>query len=131
MIPFHYDPRVEDWSEYLYLNSRDRFVSLPVESVTEILPDLYVGARGFCTGGKFLKVLEDLGCIELRREKEWIETFGTDNLRRFRRFMKRENRAGFHQVCSYVVLDDVPDWIRDVLTIPTPGWIQYDRNIQL
>lgn len=105
-----YDPRAEDWAEFLWTSEPSRFYSLPVLIPYEI--PLKKEQDGFVTRGPVIRLLEDIGCIETHEEWEMLESFGIDNHRRFRAWLKRENRRSY-PLLSYRVIGPFPEWVRE------------------
>jgi hypothetical protein len=106
-----YDPRAEDWSEYLWRARPSRIVNLPVISP---YPIPMKGIKGFATRVPEMRILEDIGVIEIREEFESIETFSEENHRRFRIWLKRDYNRGF-PVMSYKIVGVLPIWIEDIV----------------
>lgn len=125
-----YDPRVTDWAEYLYESHPDRVMLLPMVCPYEILPDIDKGASGTCTKSKWIRVLEDIGCIETKPVWELIEVLDEENLRRFRMFLKRIPKKNIFAVLEYRILEVPPDWYIDRFYVPPPDWIMYDRRLE-
>jgi hypothetical protein len=124
-FPQDYDPRAEDWCIYLYHNSPDRIMMLPVTVPYQISLDPDRGSRGFCTKNRFLRVLEDLEVVQIKKEYEYVEVMDEDNLRRFRMWLKRIPTIDSFPLVSYVVIGDIPRWYVDMFAVPSPEWIRH------
>jgi hypothetical protein len=112
--PLDIDFCANDWAEWLWDNSVERWALLPVESGPVILPPYESGLFFTVSEGGLVNVLEDMGCLEkIRMATEWMEVSVT-NKRAFRACLERSSRV---YLCRY--LDHCPDWYSDVLLSST------------
>jgi len=99
IVPLTMDPRLEDWAENLWRESRDPYclANYQVSGEYEIEPFYRVGQSFEVTESRYLKVLEDIGCVELKALKERWEP-NDSNLRKFRMMLSRESRTLYRAV---------------------------------
>jgi len=109
--PVYFDPSSEDWAEYLWDNTVERYAELPIHLGPTLIPDYLEDLEFEANAGGLINVLEDVGCVEkIRLMTELVEVTNT-NRRRFRSFLSGQSRSYRCIFTSFV-----PSWFRNVFS---------------
>lgn len=104
-----FNPCNEDWAEYLWDNTQERYALLPLVLGPMQLPFFIPCMEFDASEGGFINVLEDVGSLEkLRMLTEWVEV-DTTNRRLFRSFLSGESRSYRCRYTNYC-----PPWFSDI-----------------
>lgn len=109
--PLFFDPSQEDWAEYLWDSTSERYAELPISLGPTLIPDYLPGLEFEANAGGMINVLEDVGCVQKIRLMTQLVEVNVTNRRLFRSFLSCESRAYF---CRYT--DFEPSWFRDVFS---------------
>jgi hypothetical protein len=109
--PIYFDPTTEDWAEYLWDHTNEKYAELPISLGPSLIPDFQPFLEFEANAGGLINVLEDVGCIEKLRLMTQIVEVDITNRRLFRSFLSCETRA---YRCRYTVYQ--PPWFRSVFS---------------
>jgi hypothetical protein len=109
--PLFFDPSSEDWAEYLWDTTNEKFAELPISLGPTLIPDFLEGMEFDANAGGMINVLEDVGCVVKLRMMTELVGVSITNRRRFRSFLSCESRS---YRCRYT--DYCPSWFRDILS---------------
>jgi hypothetical protein len=111
-----YDPRVTDWSEYLWNRCLGETFFVQVLSEEPVyLPDsLWIGEEYDATESRWTRVLQDIGCIREVARHEYRVRAVLDNLREYKVMLKYGQDKNLKGLYTYKVIGDVPMYYEQV-----------------
>jgi hypothetical protein len=126
-----YDPRVEDWAEYLWMTKPQLYCKMAVTSPMSS-PLIYDGPTCICSTSRFTSIMMDLGYV--KEESKLMELVKVDetNYRRFRATMHGDE----YPLSEFSWLKSPPHWFDSVLKYLYPersgyGMDSYQRYAQV
>jgi hypothetical protein len=107
--PLYIDWAAEDWAEWLWDHSVDRWALLPTQLGPILMPPYESGLVFTASEGGLVNLLEDVGCVEkIRMITEWVEVTVT-NKRVYRSCLAGATRS---YICRF--RDVCPHWYSSV-----------------
>lgn len=103
-----FDPRDEDWLEYLCNTTPQTFFSIAMMTDSSNAVRPYPGDEFFCGKTKGLALLEDLGYLEITPLAEIVMILDETNRRRIVQSIKRKE-YGLKKYCKVICKKDIPE----------------------
>jgi len=108
--PLYFDPSAEDWAEYLWDSTSEKYAELPISIGPTLIPDFLPGLVFEANEGGMINVLEDVGCVQKIRMMTILVEVNITNRRLFRSFLSGKDSRAY--LCRYTSYS--PPWFRDV-----------------
>jgi len=100
-----FDPREEDWAEYLWSESLGSYVSLPVRGDPRVRPEPFYANEVFVAGQtRFIMAMLDMGFIKKLKGHTEVVEVSEPNRRLFRKWLHAVGPV----LCDFVCVKDIP-----------------------